>query len=66
MNDARPIFPEHTPHSYAKLAKDCWQRDRHKRPTAAQVVARLDELLPRAQALQSELQQQAVGLTGYL
>ncbi|WIA39546.1 hypothetical protein OEZ86_005635 [Tetradesmus obliquus] len=41
----RPVFPPGAPAAYVALAQQCWADDASERPTAAQLLKRLNELL---------------------
>ena len=43
--DRRPSIPADTPAAFARLIRDCWQRDPLRRPTMSAVVHRLQMFL---------------------
>uniref|UniRef100_A0A383WJZ4 Protein kinase domain-containing protein n=1 Tax=Tetradesmus obliquus TaxID=3088 RepID=A0A383WJZ4_TETOB len=55
----RPVFPPGAPVAYVALAQQCWADDASERPTAAQLLKRLNELLYEVRRVRAlELQQQ--------
>ena len=50
----RPVFAVTVPKRYADLAKHCWDSDPHQRPTFAEVLEVLAEMLADAQGDQSQ------------
>jgi hypothetical protein len=44
----RPHIPEHCPHGYADLMAACWHEDPEQRPTAQQLLRRLQRLYVQA------------------
>jgi hypothetical protein len=45
LQDARPPALDAAPAAYTQLMTDCWVRDAAARPSMAQVLARVEEML---------------------
>lgn len=51
----RLTWGPNTPKAYASLAEQCWQADPAVRPTFAQLVVQLQQLLEQHEVLQAKL-----------
>lgn len=67
VEDGRPEFnTDLVPQDYVSLAESCWATDPAQRPAFEQLVTLLQQLLPKAGALQLEVDAGWEQLNGYL